>query len=103
MTEPEKVKYDFAAVASDRDPNNETDADRLTQARLDLMASDAIREALVKEQVDTARQHAASMHRALEMVKEAFIAGHRAARKVGSLKVSAEDAYLRWCEEIKTS
>lgn len=100
MSDTAKVKYDFESIA--RDPE-ETDLDRLTQARLDLMQSDAIREALVQEQVESARAYAASMHRALEKVKEAFLAGHRAGRKPGTLNQTAEDAYNKWCEEMKSS
>lgn len=71
--------------------------EELKQTRLDLINSDAIREALVTQSIDVARD----MARALDKVEQAYHAGFRAGRAPGGTTPDA--AYRRWLAEIKSS
>lgn len=70
-----------------------TDAD-LTQTRLDLISSDAIREGFVKQSIGLA----ADMARALAAVESGFHAGYRAGR---NHTLTADQAFVAWTEGLK--
>lgn len=67
----------------------------LTQTRLDLMQSDAIRSAFVEQTCGLAKD----MSRAFEMVEAAFHAGHKAAHE--NPDKTADEAYNNWTKDLK--
>jgi hypothetical protein len=71
--------------------------DDLTQARLDLINSDAIRAELVEQTLGLAKD----MARALEMVEKAFHAGYKAVLNRHLRHTTPESAYRLWTEEIQ--
>jgi hypothetical protein len=94
MSEADLV-CEISALTDERDRLR----DELTQTRLDLMNSDAIREAFVKQSCELAKD----MARALSMVESAFHAGYRYGdgSRYRDKHMNASDAYNNWTGELK--